>query len=121
MSDDDWNDLDEKALTAVQLCLSNDDLQEISNEDLALLLLCSLPPSHKTFRETIIYGRDSININDAKSSLISKNKLDNEFNEDKRLGDFENIYHQFRTGVLPLGWKAPLWATFVLMRQNIWL
>ncbi|KAF7834627.1 Retrovirus-related Pol polyprotein from transposon TNT 1-94 [Senna tora] len=32
MSDDDWSDLDEKALTAVQLCLSNDVLQEVISE-----------------------------------------------------------------------------------------
>lgn len=40
---------------------------KIDDEDQALLLLCSLPPSYKHFRETLIYGRDSISVEDVKS------------------------------------------------------
>lgn len=29
----------------------------VDNEDLAILLLCSLPSSYKIFRETLVYGR----------------------------------------------------------------
>ncbi|KAK5770576.1 hypothetical protein PVK06_046727 [Gossypium arboreum] len=32
----------------------------IDDEDQAMLLLCSLPPSYKSFRETLIYGRDKL-------------------------------------------------------------
>ncbi|MFQ6660834.1 hypothetical protein Gotur_029207 [Gossypium turneri] len=32
----------------------------INNEDQAMLLLCSLPSSYKSFRETLIYGRDKL-------------------------------------------------------------
>ncbi|MFQ6624537.1 hypothetical protein Gotur_004459 [Gossypium turneri] len=32
----------------------------IDDEDQAMLLLCYLPPSYKSFRETLIYGRDKL-------------------------------------------------------------
>ncbi|MBA0750670.1 hypothetical protein Gogos_002073, partial [Gossypium gossypioides] len=50
---------------------------EISDEDLAMLLLYSLPSSYKTFRETQIYGRDHLPIEDVKMNILSKDKLDN--------------------------------------------
>ncbi|MFQ6660835.1 hypothetical protein Gotur_029207, partial [Gossypium turneri] len=120
----EWEELDEKALSAIQLCLTNTLLQKvlmektssalwkrletlyttkslanrlvlkqrlftfcmnegellkdhisqfitllndlknvevhINNEDQAMLLLCSLPSSYKSFRETLIYGRDKL-------------------------------------------------------------
>ncbi|KAG8483273.1 hypothetical protein CXB51_022363 [Gossypium anomalum] len=128
----EWEELDEKALSAIQLCLANTVLQEvlmektssslwkrletlyatkslanrlvlkqrlftfrmnesellkdhisqfitllndlnnvevhIDDEDQAMLLLCSLPPSYKSFRETLIYGRDKLSFEDVKSN-----------------------------------------------------
>lgn len=142
MTEEDKEDMDEKALTSIQLCLSNEVLREVvhektatdlwqkletlyltktlanrlhlkqrlfmlrmsegtsikshvdvfnsilmdlenldikvEDEDQALLLLCSLPPSYKHFRETLIYGRDEITMDDVKSSLFSKDLLDKE-------------------------------------------
>ncbi|MBA0664670.1 hypothetical protein Goklo_004636, partial [Gossypium klotzschianum] len=44
-----------------------------------MLLLCSLHSSYKSFRETMIYGRDKLSFEDVKGHLLSKGKLDNEF------------------------------------------
>ncbi|KAH1072932.1 hypothetical protein J1N35_025260 [Gossypium stocksii] len=51
----------------------------IDDEDQAMLLLCSLPPSYKSFRETLIYRRDKLSFEDVKGHLLSKDKLNNEF------------------------------------------
>ncbi|MFQ6642537.1 hypothetical protein Gotur_017505, partial [Gossypium turneri] len=52
---------------------------KIYDEDQAMLLLCSLSASYKSFRETLIYGRDKLSFKDVKGHLLSKDKLDNEF------------------------------------------
>ena len=44
-----------------------------------MLLLCSLPSLYKSFRETLIYGRDKLSFEDVKGHLLSRDKLDNEF------------------------------------------
>ena len=44
-----------------------------------MLLLCSLPSSYKSFRETLIYGRDKLSFEDVKGHLLSRDKIDNEF------------------------------------------
>ncbi|MFQ6639425.1 hypothetical protein Gotur_015958 [Gossypium turneri] len=56
----------------------------IDDEDQAMLLLCSLPPSYKSFRETLIYGRDKLLLEDVKGHLLSRDKLDNEFGLDRK-------------------------------------
>lgn len=38
----------------------------MEDQDKAILLLCPLPPSYKTFRETMIYGSTSMTFNDVK-------------------------------------------------------
>ncbi|MBA0769674.1 hypothetical protein Gotri_018379, partial [Gossypium trilobum] len=50
-----------------------------------MLLLCSLPYSYKSFRETLIYGRDKLSFEDVKGHLLSKNKLNNEFGSDSKV------------------------------------
>ncbi|KAG8474630.1 hypothetical protein CXB51_031256 [Gossypium anomalum] len=144
----EWEELEKKALSAIQLCLTNTVLQEvlmektssalwkrletlyatkslanrlvlkqrlftfrmnegellrdhisqfinllndlknvkvhINDEDQALLLLCSLPPSYKSFRETLIYGKDKLSFEDVKGHLLSKDKLDNRFGLDSK-------------------------------------
>ncbi|KAH1080246.1 hypothetical protein J1N35_020007 [Gossypium stocksii] len=56
----------------------------IDDEDQAMLLLCSLPPSYKSFRETLIYGRDKLSFEDVKGHLLSRDKLDNELHLDSK-------------------------------------
>ena len=61
--------------TSIIMDLENADVK-IEDEDQALLLSCSLPPSFKNFRETLIYGKDSISFEDVKKSLLSKELMD---------------------------------------------
>ena len=145
----EWEELDEKALSAIQLCLANTVLQEvlmektsfalwkrletlyatkslanrlvlkqrlftfrmnegellkdhisqfitllndlknvevhIDDEDQAMLLLCSLPSSYKSFRETLIYGRDKLSFENVEGHLLSRDKLDNELHLDSKM------------------------------------
>ncbi|KAK5824515.1 hypothetical protein PVK06_019290 [Gossypium arboreum] len=56
----------------------------IDDEDQAMLLLCSLPPSYKSFKETLIYGRDKLSFEYVKGHLLSRDKLDNELHLDSK-------------------------------------
>lgn len=46
------------------------------DDDLALILLCSLPTSYSGFRDTILYSHDTITIQEVYDSLYSKVKID---------------------------------------------
>ncbi|MFQ6630484.1 hypothetical protein Gotur_008661, partial [Gossypium turneri] len=56
----------------------------INDEDQAMLLLCSLPHSCKSFRETLIYGRDKLSFEDVKGHLLSRDKLNNKLHLDSK-------------------------------------
>ncbi|GKA36359.1 retrovirus-related pol polyprotein from transposon TNT 1-94 [Tanacetum coccineum] len=45
---------------------------DIDDEDQALMLLTSLPPSYNKFVETLLYGRESLTLEDVLSSLSSR-------------------------------------------------
>ena len=51
-------------------------------------MLCSLPPSYETFVDTLLYGKDSILLDDVSNSLKSK-ELKKNFsdNRDRSLGE----------------------------------
>ncbi|MBA0879991.1 hypothetical protein Goshw_009492 [Gossypium schwendimanii] len=57
---------------------------QIDDEDQAMLLLCSLPLSYKSFRETLIYGKDKLSFEDVNDHLLSREKLNNEFGLDSK-------------------------------------
>ena len=44
-------------------------------EDLGLILLCSLPPSYSTFRDTLLYSHDTLSIDDVYAGLSSFEKM----------------------------------------------
>ncbi|KAG8481838.1 hypothetical protein CXB51_027155 [Gossypium anomalum] len=48
---------------------------QYDKEDLGLILLCSLPPSYSTFRDTILYSRESLTVDEVYDSLTSYNKM----------------------------------------------
>ncbi|MBA0655708.1 hypothetical protein Goklo_008161, partial [Gossypium klotzschianum] len=68
----------------VQIGLKKNVEVHIDDEDQAMLLLCFLPPSYKSFRETLIYGRDKILFKDVKGHFLSRDKLENGFGLDSK-------------------------------------
>ena len=44
-------------------------------EDQRLMLLCSLPNSYATFKDTILYSRDTLTLNEVYEAMFSKEKM----------------------------------------------
>ena len=44
-------------------------------EDLRLILLCSLPPSYSNLRDTILYSRETLTLDEVYDALFSKEKM----------------------------------------------
>ncbi|KAG8491535.1 hypothetical protein CXB51_014880 [Gossypium anomalum] len=66
-----------KNLTVFKEILSNMEAMEVQydKEDLRLILLCSLPPSYLTFRDTILYSGESLIVDEVYDSLTSYDKI----------------------------------------------
>ncbi|KAG8485563.1 hypothetical protein CXB51_018918 [Gossypium anomalum] len=64
-------------LTVFKEILSNLEAMEVlyDKEDLGLILLYSLPPSYSTFRDTILYSRESLTVDEVYDSLTSYDKM----------------------------------------------
>ena len=57
----------------------------IEDEDKAILLVISLPPSYKHFKEILLYGNgDAISFEDAKDNLLSKKIFDLQMRSDDK-------------------------------------
>jgi len=48
---------------------------KFGDEDLALMLLCSLPPSYSNFRDTILYSHDTLTVSEVYEALHAKEKM----------------------------------------------
>ena len=44
----------------------------MKDEDQAFMLLCALPDSYDNFRDTLLYGRESLSMCDVQSALMTK-------------------------------------------------
>ena len=147
MTEEQWDEMDEKALSAIQLCLSREVLREVINEkstagiwgkleslymtkslanklrlkerlftlrmsegtpiqshldefnsiiidlenldvkiddeDKAVLLIVSLPPSHRQFKEIMLYGNYlTLSFDDVKTNLLAKEKFDTQIHSE---------------------------------------
>ncbi|KAG6433809.1 hypothetical protein SASPL_105426 [Salvia splendens] len=76
---------------SVIIDLENVDVK-VSEEDQAILLLCSLPPSLKHFRDTMIYGKDTISYSSVKSALKSKEQIDRDITGESSSGQAEGLF-----------------------------
>src|SRR3954468_20792952 len=59
------------AFNLIIMDLGNVDIK-VESEDQAMILLCSLPRSYDTFVDTLLYGKDSISLDDFSSALKSR-------------------------------------------------
>ena len=59
--------------------LQNIDVKVYYEHLAILLLLCSLPPSYKHFKKTLLYGRDTLSSEDVRKALTQKNLIDSQF------------------------------------------
>ncbi|CAL9074811.1 unnamed protein product, partial [Musa textilis] len=64
---------------------------KIDDEDKALLLLCSLSQSFKYFRDTMIYGKETISYQEIKSALKSKEQIDRDITRENRGNQAEGL------------------------------
>ncbi|MCQ7691360.1 DDE-type integrase/transposase/recombinase, partial [Salmonella enterica] len=64
---------------------------KIDDEDKALLLLCSLPQSFKHFRDTLIYGKETVSYQEIKSALKSKEQIDKNITGESRENQAEGL------------------------------
>ncbi|KAG6502848.1 hypothetical protein ZIOFF_035137 [Zingiber officinale] len=80
-----WRKLEQLCMTKsltnklhLKRCLYSHQMSEVKydEEDLALILLCSLPTSYAIFRGTILYTRDSLTLDELYDALLSKEKMD---------------------------------------------
>ena len=53
----------------------------MDGEDLTILLIVSIPPSYKHFRETLLYGRDTLSSDDVRKALTQKDLIDSQFSQ----------------------------------------
>ncbi|KAH0708884.1 hypothetical protein KY290_010394 [Solanum tuberosum] len=76
---EDWEEMDEKAASAIRLHLTDDVLAnlgvKIEEEDKFIVLLNSLPSSYDNLATTILHGNDSIELKDVTSTLLLNEKM----------------------------------------------
>ncbi|KAI3727129.1 hypothetical protein L1987_66938 [Smallanthus sonchifolius] len=71
LSDKEKKDIMEKAHSALILCLGDRVLRE-DDEDQAIIFLASLPQSYEHFVDTLMYGRESLSMEEVLATMNSK-------------------------------------------------
>ena len=67
---------------------------KLKDENQALLLLCSLTSSYKSFKEAIIYGdKSTIKINEVKEHLLNKDKIDTQLTSESHHDDSRQVHY----------------------------
>jgi hypothetical protein len=67
------------------------------DEDFGLILLCSLPSSFANFRDTILYSRDTLTLNDVCEALQAKEKMKHMVSSDGSASNGEALAARGRT------------------------
>ena len=67
--------IDEFDSIVMDLCIL---VVNLDNEDLAIKLLCSLPKEYKHFRETFLYKKDVLTLEDVKGALLQRELIENQ-------------------------------------------
>ena len=68
--------LEEHLTTFTEIVADLETLEvKYEEEDLRLMLLCSLPNSYATFKDTILYSRDTLTSNEVYEALFFKEKM----------------------------------------------
>ncbi|XP_040953761.1 uncharacterized protein [Gossypium hirsutum] len=84
----EWEELDEKALSSILLCLTNNVLQEVLKEKIVPVLWKKLDVLYTmkslANRESLIYRRDHLLFEGVKVNLLSKDKVKNELGPNKK-------------------------------------
>uniref|UniRef100_A0A2N9IT84 CCHC-type domain-containing protein n=1 Tax=Fagus sylvatica TaxID=28930 RepID=A0A2N9IT84_FAGSY len=70
MSDENWEEMDEKAASAIRLNLVN-----LEEEDKAIFLLASLPTSFNHLVTMLMHGNDTLELEEVTSALLSHSKM----------------------------------------------
>ena len=68
--------LEEHLMTFEEIVVNLETLEvKYEEEELGLMLLCLLPNSYANFRDTILYSRDTLTLNEVYEALFSKEKM----------------------------------------------
>jgi len=66
---------------------------KIKDEDQALLLLCSLLSSYKSFRKAIYGGKSTIKVNEVKEHLLNKDIIDTQLTGESHHDHSEQVHY----------------------------
>ena len=80
--------LEEHLMTFKEIVADLETLEvKYEEEDIGLMLLCSLPNSYATFRDTILYNHDTLILNEVYEALFSNEKMKQLFVGPEAQGD----------------------------------
>ncbi|KAM3338113.1 putative protein isoform X1 [Capsicum galapagoense] len=84
------------AFDSILMDLSNIDVK-VEEEDQVVLLIYSLPHSFKNFKDTILYGKETISYRKIKSMLKSKDQIDRDITEEGSGNQVSDLFVRSRS------------------------